>query len=171
MQHTITDSTVRFIAQWEGFKSKAYWDATGHVWTIGYGHTRGVSKDTVCTQERALRWLKSDAEKVAKYINSLDMNITQQQFDALVSFGFNVGVGNLKKSKLLKYAMHSAPAGNVMAEFYKWTRSGGKVLRGLVLRREGEAMLFGEGKYATRQDALSHFERRVGKNWRTLLGC
>lgn len=165
MQHTITDDTVRFIAQWEGFKSHAYYDETGHVWTIGYGHTSGVNKDMTCTKAKALEWLKTDASKVARYINSLDMNITQQQFDALVSFGFNVGVGNLKQSTLLKYAKHTAPAGNVMAEFYKWVHSGGKVLPGLVLRREGEAMLYGEGKYATRKEAEAHIVKRKGNDW------
>lgn len=171
MQHTITDQTVRFIAQWEGFKSYAYYDTTGHVWTIGYGHTNGVYKDLVCTKAKALEWLKTDANKVAKLINALDMNINQAQFDALVCFGFNVGTGNLRQSSLLKYVKHSAPVGNVMAEFYKWTRSGGKVLLGLVLRREGESMLYGEGKYASKEDAMAHVEKRIGKHWKQTLGC
>lgn len=171
MQHTITDDTVRFIAQWEGFKRHAYYDATGYVWTIGYGHTWGVNKDMVCTKVKALEWLKADANRVAKYINSLDMNINKAQFGALVSFGFNVGTGNLKKSTLLKYAIHTAPVCNVMAEFYKWVRSGGKVLPGLVLRREGEAMLYGEGQYATKKEAEAHVVKRKGKDWRKALGC
>ena len=79
MQYTITNDTVRFIAQWEGFNSHAYYDATGHVWTIGYGHTNGVYKDLVCTKVKALEWLKTDASKVARFINSMDMNITQAQ--------------------------------------------------------------------------------------------
>ena len=171
MQHTITDETVKFIAQWEGFKSHAYWDETGCKWTIGYGHTNGVYKGMACTKAKALEWLKTDANRVAKYINSLDMNINQAQFDALVCFGFNVGTGNLKKSTLLKYVMHSAPSANVMGEFYKWTRGGGKVLPGLVLRREGEAMLYGDGKYASKEDAMVHVEKRIGKHWRQTLGC
>jgi len=171
MQHTITDDTVAFIAHWEGFKSHAYYDATGHVWTIGYGHTKAVYKDMVCTKAEALKWLKTDANRVAKYINSLDMNINQEQFDALVSFGYNVGTGSLRQSTLLKYVKHSAPAGNVMTEFYKWIRSGGKVLPGLVLRREGEAMLYGEGKYATKKEAEAHITKRKGKDWRSVLGC
>ena len=171
MQHTITDETVKFIAQWEGFKSHAYWDETGRKWTIGYGHTYGVHGELVCTKAQALKWLKTDANRVAKFINSLDMNITQQQFYALVCFGFNVGTGNLRKSTLLRYVKHSAPVGNVMAEFYKWVHSGGKVLAGLVLRREGEAMLYGEGKYASREDAMVHIEKRLGKHWRQTLGC
>lgn len=171
MQHTITDETVGFIAQWEGFKNKAYYDATGHVWTIGYGHTWGVNKEMTCTKAKALEWLKSDANRVAKYINSLDMNINKVQFDALVCFGFNVGAGALKKSTLLKLVKHSAPAENVMAEFYKWIHSGGKVQAGLVLRREGEAMLYGDGKYASKEDAMVHIEKRIGKHWRQALGC
>lgn len=171
MQHLITDKTTAFISQWEGYSSKAYWDSTGKVWTIGYGHTAGVYKDLVCTHKQALAWLATDASKVAKFVNSLDMNISQEQFDALVSFGFNLGTGNLRKSSLLKLVKHSAPAENVMAEFYKWTRSGGKVLAGLVLRREGEAMLYGQGKYATREDAMVHIEKRIGKHWCSALGC
>lgn len=171
MQHTITDETVKFIAQWEGFKSHAYWDETGRKWTIGYGHTNGVYKGMACTKAKALEWLKTDANRVAKYINSLDMNINQQQFDALVCFGLNVRTGNLRKSTLLKYVKHSAPVGNVMEEFYKWTRSGGKVLQRLALRRESEAMLYGEGKYASKEDAMVHIEKRLGRHWRQVLGC
>ena len=138
---------------------------------IGDGHTNGVFKDMICTKAKALEWLKTDANRVARYINSLDINITQQQFDALVCFGFNVGTGNLRQSTLLKYVKHSAPVGNVMNEFYKWTRSGGKVLAGLVLRCEGEAMLYGEWKYATKKEAEAHLVKRKGKDWRKVLGC
>ena len=171
MQHNITDDTVAFIAQWEGFKAHAYYDATGHVWTIGYGHTWGVDKEMTCTKAKALEWLKTDANRVAKYINSLDMNTNQAQFDALVCFGFNVGTGNMKKSTLLTLVKHSAPVENVAREFYKWNKSGGKVLPGLVLRREGEAMLYGERKYASKEDAMVHIEKRLGKHWRQTLGC
>ena len=52
MQHLITDKMVKFIAQWEGFSSKAYWDETGSKWTIGYGHTNGIYGDLVCTKAR-----------------------------------------------------------------------------------------------------------------------
>lgn len=171
MQYTITDKTAAFISQWEGFSSKAYWDETGSVWTIGYGHTKGVYRELTCTKAKALEWLAADAKKVARFINSLDMKITQEQFDALVSFGFNVGLGNMKKSTLLKLVKHSAPVENIMAEFYKWNKSGGKVLPGLVLRREGEAMLYGNGKYATKEDAQVHIEKRLGKHWRSAVGC
>ena len=58
-----------------------------------------------------------------------------------------------------------------MEEFYKWTRSGGKVLQRLALRREIEAMLYGEGKYASKEDAMVHIEKRLGRHWRQVLGC
>lgn len=166
MKYEITEQTATFIAQWEGFKSKAYWDATGKKWTCGYGSTWGVTKDTVCTKKQALQWLRRDCGTVAKYINSLNMNITQQQFDALVSFAYNVGLGNLKKSTLLKRVQHSAPVDVVSKEFYKWRLSGGVVLNGLVIRREGEAMLYSTGKYPTKAEAERHVEKRLGKNWR-----
>lgn len=168
MQYTITDKTTNFIAQWEGCKTNAYWDANGRVWTIGYGHTWGVCRGMKCTRAKALEWLKQDANRVAKFVNSLDMKITQEQFDALVCFGFNVGTGNLKKSTLLKLVKHSAPVENVMKEFYKWNKSGGHVLEALMKRREGEAILYGNGKYATEEDAIVHLEKRLGKHWRSI---
>lgn len=171
MQHEIKDSTLDFIKQWEGFKSEAYWDENGKCMTIGWGHTRKAYRGLKCTKEQATVWLKQDCDHVAKYINSLELNITQTQFDALVCFAFNVGLGNLKKSTLLVKVKHSAPASVVMNEFYKWKKSGGKVLAGLVLRREGEAMLYGNGKYATKYDAEVHIEKRLGKDWRRQLGC
>lgn len=171
MIHEITEKTVNFIAQWEGWKGTAYWDATGKVWTIGYGHTWGVSRGMTCTRTKALEWLKQDANRVAKFVNAMDMKITQEQFDALVCFGFNVGTGNLKKSTLLKLVKHSAPVENVMKEFYKWNKSRGQVQAGLVLRREGEAMLYGKGKYASKEDAQVHIEKRLGKHWRDAVGC
>ena len=162
---------MKFIAQWEGFKSHAYWDETDGSGPSDMGTRMVFIRAWHAPRQSPLEWLKTDANRVAKYINSLDMNINQAQFDALVCFGFNVGTGNLKKSTLLKYVMHSAPSANVMGEFYKWTRSGGKVLPGLVLRREGEAMLYGDGKYATKKEAQVHIEKRLGKHWRSAVGC
>lgn len=163
MKHDITDNTLCFIAQWESFRAHAYWDASGKVWTVGYGHTRQVTKDTVCTKAKAVEWMRADCAAIVRYLNSLDMNITQQQFDALVDFAFNVGLGNLRKSTLLRLVRHSAPKENVMAEFYKWNRSGGKVLQGLSIRREGDAMLYGCGKYANWEEAKYHLEKRTGR--------
>lgn len=166
MEYEITDDTLDFIARWEGFRSRAYWDATGKKWTVGAGHTRQVTKDTTCTKARAREWMRADCAAAARYLNSLGANITQGQFDALVSFAYNAGLGNLKRSTLLKLVRHSAPVELVAAEFHKWRYSGGVVLDGLVLRREGEAMLYATGKYATREDALVHIQKRLGRDWK-----
>lgn len=166
MTYVITERTLDFIAQWEGFRSKAYWDSTGGKWTVGYGHTRQVTRDTTCTKARAREWMRADCAAAARYLNSLDAGMTQGQWDALVSFAYNAGLGNLKRSTLLRLVRHSAPVEAVAAEFRKWVRSGGVVLEGLVLRREAEAMLYATGRYATREDAIVHIEKRLGKDWR-----
>lgn len=166
MTYVITERTLDFIAQWEGFRSKAYWDSTGGKWTVGYGHTRQVTRDTACTKARAREWMRADCAAAARYLNSLDAGMTQGQWDALVSFAYNAGLGNLKRSTLLRLVRHSAPVEAVAAEFRKWVRSGGVVLEGLVLRREAEAMLYATGRYATREDAIVHIEKRLGKDWR-----
>lgn len=160
---------MNFISRWESFQSHAYYDATGKKWTIGYGHTRtGAARGSICTKKQALIWLRQDCKPIAKYLNSSDCSITQYQFDALVSFAFNCGLGNLKRSTLLALVKHSAPVKAVSEQFYRWYRSGGKPLAGLVLRREAESMMYESGKYATREDAMVHIENRLGKDWRKL---
>lgn len=167
MKYGVTEQTTGFIAMWEDFRSKAYWDATGKVWTVGYGHTRGVCKDMVCTKIQAKKWLQNDCKPIATYLNSLDMGITQQQFDALVCLTYNIGLGNLKASTLLKLVRCSATTEEIVRQFYKWKYSGGKVLNGLVIRREGEAMLYSTGNYPTKYEAERHVEKRLGKDWKS----
>ena len=79
-----------------------------------------------------------------RFINGIPKVKTQGQFDALVSFAYNVGVGNLKRSTLLKKIMHDAPAAEIQREFMKWVYSGGKKLDGLVTRRRWEAQRWAE---------------------------
>lgn len=160
----ISDKGVAFIKQWESFKAQAYWDESGHVWTVGYGSTWGVTKDTVVTKEKATVWLKRDCGKIEKYLNSLGLKINQKQFDALVCFAYNVGLANLKKSSLMRYVLHSAPVTVVENEFHKWRKSGGKVLEGLEIRREGEGMLYTGIDYPTRAEAVKHINERLKTN-------
>lgn len=134
------------ICKFEGLKLNAYPDpGTGNSpWTIGYGHTKGVKPGDVCTTEQAILWLKEDASIAEAQLNSiLYVQLNQNQRDALISFVFNIGIGNLKKSTLLKYLNLGKfkEAGN---EFYKWTKAAGKELSGLVKRRAAEAQLFKE---------------------------
>lgn len=163
MQYEITERTTRFIAQWESFRKEAYWDATGKKWTVGFGHTRMVDKYTTCTRVQGLIWMRQDCKPIEKYLNTLGLNISQEQFDALVSFAFNVGLGNLKKSTLLRHVRQSAPVAVVEKEFHKWDKSGGKVLNGLKIRREGEGMLYSTGKYPTWGEAMRHLDKREKK--------
>lgn len=132
------------IKSYEGCRLAAYPDpATGGApWTIGYGHTAGVKQGDTCTQEQADEWL---ADEVAKFAESVQevvtAPLTQHQLDALVSLAYNIGMGNLKKSTLLKKLNKEDVAG-ASQEFLKWTKANGKVMAGLVNRRKSEKALF-----------------------------
>ena len=95
-------------------------------------------------EEKAEELLKRDLFFVEKFVNGIPKVRTQGQFDALVSFTYNVGVGKLKRSTLLKKIMHDAPTAEIQREFMKWVYSGGKKLDGLVRRRRWEAQRWAE---------------------------
>ena len=130
-----------FIKKWEGRELKAYRCSAGK-WTIGYGHTEDVEEgDTITPSEAELLLiedLKDRAEALAPYVNA---PVTEGQFIALLSLAFNVGVGAVKKSSLLRYLNlgHIEEAAN---EFLRWIYAGGKVSKGLQKRRESERHLF-----------------------------
>ena len=145
---TIGKAGLDLIKSFEGFRSKPYRDSVG-VWTIGYGSThypdgRPVTKfDRPLTKKEASNLMKFEinhhyARKVDHYVTE---NTTQNQFDAMVSFAYNLGVGALHKSSLLKY--HNAKRVHKAAkEFTKWNHAGGRVLKGLTRRRKAERDLF-----------------------------
>lgn len=151
----LSQKGLELIKHFEGLRLTAYLDAVG-VPTIGYGHTKTVKKADVLAKKRiseqeAERLLKSDVTQFERGVNRLTIElgipITQCQFDALVSFAFNVGLGNLSKSTLLKklYVMSQNDQSSIYAvgdEFLRWNRAGGKVLPGLVRRRGEERLLF-----------------------------
>lgn len=129
----------------EGCRLQAYWDATGHVWTIGTGHTGSdVVEGLVWTQEQADAALESDVATACNAVNSLvTVPLNQNQFDALVDFTFNDGVGAFKNSTLLRL-LNAGDYVGANAQFALWVNSGGKRLPGLVTRRAAEAALFSE---------------------------
>ena len=139
MNLSISNNGLSLIKRFEGCRLTAYQDSIG-IWTIGYGHTSGVSKGQTITQVQADRYLKADcanAEKaVNKYHNKYHWN--QNQFDALVSFTFNCGSGNL--NKLLNNGQRTIA--QISAKIPAYNKAGGKVLRGLVNRRAAEKELF-----------------------------
>ena len=131
------------IKAFEGLRVKAYKCAAG-VWTIGYGHTEGVTGAMIITEATADELLARDLAKFETGVSELvKVEINQNQFDALVSFAFNCGLAGLAKSTLLKKLNDGRPVGEVQAEFLRWNKAGGKVRPGLTKRRNAEAYLFG----------------------------
>lgn len=148
---TPSENCYSLIRHFEGCRLKAYKCPAG-IWTIGYGNTqyedgRMVKEGDVITQSRAATLLQFI---VAKFAISTDMmvkqEIRQHEFDALVSFCYNVGVGNLEKSTLLRKVNKRSPVDEVVAEFMKWNKARGQELAGLTRRRASEAYLFINGK-------------------------
>ena len=138
----ITNEGINLIKEFEGLELKAYLCPAG-VWTIGYGHTKGVKKGQVITQLEADNFLKEDLISFEKGVTRLiKSNINQNQFDALVSFAFNLGLANLKKSTLLKKVNSNPNDRTIVDEFIKWIYAGGKQLEGLKKRRQAEAYLY-----------------------------
>jgi len=128
------------LKKFEGCKLKAYRCPAG-VCTIGYGHTSAagmpqVTDGMTITQARAEEILRVDIVKYERAVDDLvKVELTQNQFDVLVDFAYNAGIGNLKSSTLLK-KVNAGKFDDVPAELMKWTKGGGKVLPGLVRRRQ-----------------------------------
>lgn len=134
----VSDILLKHIKQAEGFRAKAYRCPAGR-YTCGYGHTRGVTRLTTCTETRAEAWLREDLQPVENFVNAIHNVNTQGKFDAIVDFAFNLGLGNLRSSTLLKLIQRGASDKQVCDELRKWVYAGGKVLSGLVERRGWEA--------------------------------
>ena len=132
---------IDLIKKYEGLRLDAYLDAVG-VWTIGYGHTLNVKSTDVITLDEAEYFLRQDVEFAEKEVNKHNLNINQNQFDALVSFVFNLGVGNFARSTLLRKIKSNPNDPTIRKEFERWIYAGGKVLNGLVRRRREEAELY-----------------------------
>lgn len=139
---TISERGVEMIAKYEGCRLEAYRCPAG-VWTIGYGHTAGVKPgDRLPSEESAKALLKEDLAKYGNSVNKcvrdglIGFPLNQNQFDALTSFCYNCGAGNLQK--LVK----GRDAATVAAKIPAYNKGGGKVLPGLVRRREEERNLF-----------------------------
>lgn len=140
----ISEEGLSLIKKFEGLELEAYKCAAG-VLTIGYGHTAGVQEGDVWSEAQANEQLEIDMEEYAGYINDLvSCPLSQNQFDALVSWVYNLGPANLKASTLLK-KLNAGDYADVPHQIKRWNKACGKVLEGLIRRREAEALLF-EGK-------------------------
>ena len=141
MNMTYSQSGIDFTKHFEGCKLSAYRDGGG-VLTIGYGHIRNVKAGDVITQDQADKFLIADVADAVDAVNDyVTVGLTQNQFNGLVDFTFNCGVGAFKGSTLLKLLN----AGNVDAacdQLARWNQDNGVIVPGLKRRREAEQVLF-----------------------------
>ena len=137
----IGEAGLELIKEFEGCKLTAYLDSVA-VPTIGYGHTKDVSIGMRCTKEEADAWLLEDLKDAETCVNgAVTVPLTQNEFDALVSFVFNFGCTKFRGSTLLRKLLDSDYDGAAL-EFRRWDRAGGQVLAGLTRRRAAEERLF-----------------------------
>lgn len=142
----ISNQGLELIKRFEGLHLTAYLDPVG-IPTIGYGTIviagKPVRMGTTITEAQAVEYLRSDIDKFEDYVNQyVNVPLTQEQFDACVSFVYNLGPTNFKKSTLLRL-INSGRMEEAQPQFLRWNKAGGRVLRGLTRRRLAEAALFG----------------------------
>ena len=140
----ISEEGLALLKKFEGCELKAYQDSVG-VWTIGYGHTKEVKEGDQINKDEAEHLLAEEMPEYEGYINDyVEVPLEQCQFDALVCWVYNLGPTNLRNSTLLT-VLNQEKYKDVPREIKRWNKAGGEILKGLVRRREAEALLF-EGK-------------------------
>lgn len=141
----ISKQGLDFIKSFEGLELKAYWDKRGGVWTIGWGHTRGVKKGQVITKEQAERFILDDLAPIERHL-SADLGedgVLQCQFDALCSFCFNLKDGIRQyMGSTLRRKLKAGDKLGAANEFPRWCHAGGVVMNGLKRRRNAERAMF-----------------------------
>jgi len=153
MTRKINSEGLGHLKRWEGLRLAAYQDVKG-VWTIGYGHTAGAGKPYVhkgmtITADEAEAMLARDLGQYERTVTeSVKVPLNDNQFAALVSFCYNVGVSAFRRSTLLK-KLNKGDYEAVPAELMKWTRSGNKYPKGLKNRRAAEAGLWAKGEFVS----------------------
>lgn len=148
---SVSDDMIDMLKSFEGLhrkradgKIEAYLDTNAKppVWTAGWGHTKTARPGMVLTEEQAVALKKQDLSEHEQNVKDfVTVPLTQGQFDALVSFSYNVGRNNFRKSDVVK-AVNAKDFEAAKRNLRKWNRAGGKVLDGLTKRREAEIALF-----------------------------
>lgn len=138
-----SDNGIELLKRFEGYREQAYRCPAG-VWTIGYGHTGNVHEGQTCTREQAERWLREDLKNAENAVNALEPSrpLRQDEFDALVSFVYNLGTANFSGSTLRMKVCANPDNPTIRDEFGKWIYADGRIQPGLVSRREAEADLY-----------------------------
>ncbi|MGL5690828.1 MAG: lysozyme [Bacteroidales bacterium] len=139
----ISDKGLSLIKEFEGCRLEAYKCSAG-VWTVGYGHTGSeVKAGLKITQRQAEEWLLKDCNRVLEMLRkTLRVPLRQNQVDALVSLGFNIGTDALRRSTLMILVNRDPDERGIPDEFDRWVYAGGKMVTGLVRRRKAERMLY-----------------------------
>lgn len=144
---------IDLMKSFEGCRLASYKCPAG-VWTIGYGHTAGVKAGQVITQTQAETFLRNDLVKYEGYVaQNVKLSLNQGQFDALVSFAYNCGVGNLRT--LVKNRNH----GQIANALLRYNKAAGKVLSGLTRRRKAEQKLFLAGVVSVEQPNVEYYPK------------
>jgi len=138
---TISNKGLELIKSHEGLRLEAYL-CPANVWTIGYGHTATAKKGMRISKYDAELLLIKDLKQAETCVYKTMLPFNQNQFDALVSFVFNVGCGNFSRSTLLKLAKQNINDPAIQLQFNRWIHGGGKILPGLVRRRKEESELY-----------------------------
>lgn len=142
---------IELIKRWEGLRLGAYKCSAG-VWTIGYGHTRSARQGMRITEAEAERLLKDDLMRFETAVsNAVKVDLTENQFAALVSWAYNVGENAVKTSTLVR-KLNRGEYDSVPVELMKWNKISGKVNRGLTNRRAAEVGLWSKGAFVTSRD-------------------
>jgi lysozyme len=138
---THSEKATKLVESFEGLETTAYRDQRD-IWTIGYGHTSGVKEGMTCTPAQANTWLNQDLATADHAVNAyITADLTQNMFDALVSFTFNVGAGNLEHSTL-RQLLNGGSKLAAADQFLVWNHTNGVVNAGLTRRRQAERSLF-----------------------------
>lgn len=132
---------INLIKQFESLRLEAY-RCPADIWTIGYGHTAGVRRGDRIDEQKAEQLLAEDLRQFEAVVSRECPGVNQNQFDALVSFTFNLGTRNFIKSTLLKCVKANPQSVNIRDEFSRWNKAKGMVLSGLIRRRKAEADLY-----------------------------
>lgn len=141
--YQLQQSDLDKIKEFEGFSNTAYRCPAG-AWTCGFGTTKGITATTRCTRQEAEQWLRRDLAPIEAYLNTIPEIDTYPKFASLCDFCYNIGTGSFKSSTLLKKIKAGATTEEIQTEFRRWVYANGKVLKGLVKRREWEAQRWAE---------------------------
>ena len=139
--HLVTDAGRALIKKYESCRLTSYEDGAG-IWTIGWGHTKGVTEGMTCTQEQADQWFEEDLAETTKAVDGLvPVTLNNNQFSACVSLAYNIGTGKFASSTLLQLLRQGNIAG-AADQFPRWDKVAGVPNDGLLKRRNEERQLF-----------------------------